>query len=1263
MEAAMRTSKSTIQPRSWRRRILARATPVLCAYFATLLALPVNAAITLPTDPLTTASRVPPNILFILDDSGSMQWRYMYNPDVSSISGGGISSSATGDNTSRDNSYNTSSTDLNAVYDQSYVTNTVYYNPNITYQAWLDSTGTPLTGGTTMASGYSDAVYVTNTGAGTTSSTVNLGAYTQTFYVPKSGATSLSDATQYYRYQILSSGRIVRSQRLQGVVTSTPHTGTLASGLSGSSGNYSANYQLVVPSGAANLVISTTGSCSGSSRCADLYVRIGATPSTGNYDCASTQRGSAESCSFASPSAGTYNIRIYANNSAYSQVALSYSYDTNVGNNNGVSDVGCDTSTSGWGWRQCEYATPTGRSEDAEKVNFATWYSYYRTRTKAAKAGAASAFNGLGTDVRVGFRTIWGRNGSSTTQNTPTQDVPIPVNYNQGLFDNPSGVSGSNNNRARWYNRLFAATASNGTPLRSALDNAGKYFSKTESTGPYGPESSTDQLQCRQNFTILTTDGYWNSDSDFSSGGNQDGSDGTAISKPDGTSYTYTAVRPYTDGLSNTLADVAMRYWKSDLRTDMSNIVPTTSSDPAFWQHMVTFGISIGLKGTLDPDTDLAAITAGTKSWSTPKGDTITTIDDLWHASVNGRGRFIAASDPTEFTDGLKAALDAVTQRTGSFSNVSANSTSLDAGTRVFQATYVSGVWTGEVAAYPVSSDDGVSATPSWRASEHVPATGRKVFTSDGTNGLAFPASATEAQLTALARVGTTNYPVTGANNAAYLAGTRTLEIQNGGTLRNRNHLLGDIVSSSPAYVSDTNTLYVGANDGMLHAIDVASGAELFGYIPNGISWASLNTLSRPDYSHRFFVDGPVVVSTRAQTPNKNVLVGALGKGGKGVFALDVTAPASFAAANFKWEAGSSDADMGLVQSKPFIAKLNNGVTALVVSNGLNSTNGHAVLFVYDLDTGELIKKIDTDVGSAATDAADSNGLSEPVGWDADGSGTTDYVYAGDMLGNVWKFDLSATTPSTWGVSGSAPIFSATYPSGNTTVRQPITGGITVAMHPTTYKTWIFFGTGRLMTSGDLTSRAVQSIYGFVEDGTAKARSGDSANLTARTIVVADATTGQRAFEGHTALPASSKGWYVDLLTPPDSTVEGERVVTDPQILSDVLVFSSVIPTASACQADGRGYLNALDAFTGTSSSTPFFDVNGNGNFSDDTLTSGGKKIPVGSISPGVGMPTQANLLKGLAVVGGSSGGTADVKIRETRNVGRVSWREVKRGD
>ncbi|MFZ2752686.1 MAG: PilC/PilY family type IV pilus protein, partial [Lysobacteraceae bacterium] len=681
-----------------------------------------------------------------------------------------------------------------------------------------------------------------------------------------------------------------------------------------------------------------------------------------------------------------------------------------------------------------------------EKANFANWYSYHRTRTKVAKAGASYAFNDPSvfnddSDYRVGFTTIWRNN-----------EFRIPVANNNGLFEgnNPG------ENRRVWFDRLFAAGASGSTPLIPALSRAGAYFEETGANGPWGPQATASQFECRQNFTILTTDGYWNNGA--SAVGNTDNSNGAAITRPDGPPYTYTAARPYMDGWSNTLADVAMHYWKRDLRTGLINTVPASASNPAFWQHMVTFGISIGLKGTLDPKVDIPALTSGAKVWPNPMdNEDQERIDDLFHASVNGHGAFVAAGNPEEFADGLGSALRAIAARRGSGSNATVTGTSTSAGTKVFQAKFFSSKWYGEVQAYPVSGTGVDVANPLWTATIPVLAS-RSIYTHNGTAGTTFP---TTAQNTALT-------PVV----ANYIRGDRTQEPQfnAAGLMRDRNTLLGDIVNSSPTYVKTSTTVetvYVGANDGMLHAFNAANGVERFAYVPRGIDLAKLKAYSEPDYSHHFFVDGPIITSTSRELANRTVLVGSLGRGGRGLYALDVTDPTIFGPAKVMWDKDSSfDGDMGQVLSRPIIAKLNDGSTGLIVSNGLNSTSERAVLFVLDLVSGDKIAEIDTGVGSPVT----SNGLAAPRGWDEDGNGTVDTVYAGDLRGNLWKFDLSDSNHSQWEVANNRPLY-APIVAGT----QPVTGGVTIAVDPATDKRWVFFGTGRLLSTGDITDTSRQT--------------------------------------------------------------------------------------------------------------------------------------------------------------------------------------------
>lgn len=907
----------------------------------------------------------------------------------------------------------------------------------------------------------------------------------------------------------------------------------------------------------------------------------------------------------------------------------------------GESDAGC----SRWAnrWQNCTFERPMGRTDAEEMKNFAIWYSYHRTRMKAAKAGAGEAFASLDGTMRVGFRTIWKR-GSN-------HDNPIPVKKGDGRFiDDPDE---NIENRSDWYDSLYAAEGSNGTPLQTALNDAGKYFSSDSEYGPYGPEKGSSQLTCRQNFTILTTDGYWNSGT--ANSGNVDNQDGSTIRGAGGKTYKYSPEAPYKDSYTSTLADVAMKYWSTDLRTESymgntsnpeGNNVPSTSADPAFWQHMVTFGISIGLKTSRG----WASVSdvPDNPSWPDPQTSNTSSsaaiparIDDLLHAAVNSRGEFVSASSPKEFSDGLTKALAAISQRTSSASNVAANSVSLDSESLLFSASYVAGIWTGNLTATHVS-EDGVGKE-AWTAS--IPAwSSRKVFTSEGGGGATFP---TTAQVAALARGGgLANFEVSGADNANYIKGEQRLEENNDGVLRVRTSILGDIINSSPAYVKDTNTIYVGANDGMLHAFDAADGEELFAYVPGLINVGALSRLSRGDYAHHFFVDGPVTVSSKRVTPDRNILVGTLGRGGKGVYSLDVTTPSTFAGRDVKWElAETPGSNMGLVLGKPLISKVQgNANAAVVIGNGVNSVNNQAVLLVVDADTGTVIREISTGAGSAGQ----PNGLFAPTGiYGSDGKSLA-YVYAGDMLGNVWKFDLTSADSTSWNAKR---IFSAVDDNGNP---QPITGGLAIAIHPVTNKRWIFFGTGRYLTvqDADTENVSVQSMYGFMDDDDPDADVVARGDLTQRKVQILTGNADGfevRAFESKARLPVDSKGWYIDL---PD---RGERIVQDAQVVSTFLVTASMVPTGNACGGEGMGYINALDAFTGTSAGGSYFDLDGDGSTSDDKVNG----IPVGSVNLGVGMPTLPNLLRGLLAAGGSGGGLGGTPTLPPR-WDRASWREIR---
>ncbi|MCY7300401.1 MAG: hypothetical protein LH616_14465, partial [Ilumatobacteraceae bacterium] len=590
---------------------------------------------------------------------------------------------------------------------------------------------------------------------------------------------------------------------------------------------------------------------------------------------------------------------------------------------------------------------------------------------------------------------------------------------------------------------------------------------------------------------------------------------------------------------------------------------------------------------------NLDQITAGTLSWPATSANALGNIDDLWHASVNGRGKFIEASDPDSFVSGLRNALATIAERTSSSSNVAANSTRLDTGTQVFQANFITGRWTGDLISYPVSAA-GVGVTPPWRASQNMPVwSSRNIITWNTASnvGSDFP---TAAQQTALGGVNVTNY----------LRGNQTLIESNGGPYRNRLSLLGDIDHSSPIFVVGDTTVtpnipamvYVGGNDGMLHAFNASTGVEVFGYIPGGTNLATLKTLSDPDYQHAYFVDGELAISSKAQTPGQNILVGVMGRGGKTVYAIDVTDPANVDETKVLWE--YSNAELGNVLGKPIIAKINDSSnrTGVLIGNGFNSASGHSALFVLDIATGTLIKKLDPAVGNTTTL---SNGMSTPRGWDIDRSGTIDEVYAGDLLGNIWKFDLSSSTISNWDSAfktGSVmnPFYSAKDALGNA---QPITGGLSVGLDPNTFARWVFFGTGRYLTSGDPASQAVQTWYGMMDASAKIATNNRTTNdqLKERKTKVVTTQSGKivRAFEEPVAGDMTGyKGWYVDLVDSTTSPVtkEGERIITDSVLIGGVLIAASIIPTNSSCDVGGRGFINAIDPFTGGAVDTAFFD-------------------------------------------------------------------------
>lgn len=638
--------------------------------------------------------------------------------------------------------------------------------------------------------------------------------------------------------------------------------------------------------------------------------------------------------------------------------------------------------------------------------------------------------------------------------------------------------------------------------------------------------------------------------------------------------------------------------------------------------------------------------------FSDKNGNNIPDLAQEWDTDGDGvPDTYFLVQNPLKLKEALTKSFDTIVARSASAGNITSNGTQVTTNTMIFQSLFNSATWSGELNAFSITNS-GVSSTPAWKASEQLPApASRNIFTrttGSSPSGVAFNWSS----------IASTQQTTLGSEQVLnYIRGDRSREIQNSGSLRNRNSALGDIVHSSPYYVKDTGTVYVGANDGMLHAFNASTGVEQFAYIPSLI-FSKLPTLATATYTHSFFVDGDVAVSTRTETPNKNILVGATGRGAKGLFGLNVTNPASFSASNVLWEYSGSDTDMGFVLGRPVIAKLNNGITAAIVGNGYNSTSGKAVLFVINLETGALITKLDTGV-------AGDNGLATPGVVDADANGTVDYVYAGDLKGNVWKFDLTAPSAGNWrsafrsGVTPQ-PLFIARNPSGGT---QPITAQITVAVDtvtgdPNIGKTFLLFGTGSYMTSSDTADASLQTLYGLIDGSTQIASRSD---LQERTLSSTTTVSGNvlRSVSAATANDmAGKRGWYINLQDP---TARGERIVTSARLvyaLKPVLEVSSIIPDTDPCSPGGTGFLNFVSPFTGGRLEFIFLDINADGKF--DSLDTVNGTTP-SSIDPGVGMPGEPILVGERNVIGGSSGNIVTFKknFGTTPKTGRLSWREI----
>lgn len=831
------------------------------------------------------------------------------------------------------------------------------------------------------------------------------------------------------------------------------------------------------------------------------------------------------------------------------------------------------------------------------------------------------------------------------------------------------------------------------TPLAETYYEVSRYFrglSRFQGGGE-GNYTSPVQYRCQKNFGIVVSDGLPTHDRRFPTAdpdrdnpavsGDNNIPDWDGLAPMEGVHSDGADPEGSSTGEGSTLYldDIAKFAFDIDLRTSGNDLAGVSFNDSAFSkQNMRTYTVGFTLDNQM-----------------------------LRDAAGYGAGEYYTASDAQSLNSALSSALASIREQISSASAITANSTRIQQDTLIFQARYNSSDWTGEMLAYDVGEDGSVGDI-AWRTSTpgKIPSpSSRSIFTYNGSAGRAFQwDNLTALQQASMSRTGDSTADaqlrfnwLRGANDGALLSdGTR---------LRVRNSVLGDIINSDPKFVGQQNNGYnvpntdatgepadsyweyvsgkasktplviVGANDGMLHAFNGNTGEEAFAYVPSTLfnartmtpgSTPGLAALSEPDYAHHFYVDGSFGLGdVYSGSAWRTYLVGGLGAGGRGVFALDVTDRASFDASDVLWErtapdtnttsgAGADWNDLGYVFGEPIIARTQNDTWVAIFGNGYASNSGKAALYIVNATSGTLLKKI---VVTDPDNASLNNGMS-PVTVYLDANRRVQYVYGGDLLGNVWKFDLSASNTNSWDAH-------LLFQAKKGTVKQPITGKLRVVAHPVEGR-MVVFGTGKYLETTDKSDTAVQSLYGIWDRGRNNESTVAASSLVEQTITNEVTSSGReyRVVSQNTINWANKFGWFMDLKL--GTTLAGERVVSMPLVNKDRALFSTFIPLSDPCMSGGESWVFGLNVLSGGRLDYTTFDVNGDRLFNtSDMLSCGGSgncdasgfKLGDGSLdSPGAIFGDGFDSLYNSGLGGGVEQYTASGSGGKR---GRMSWRQI----
>lgn len=949
-----------------------------------------------------------------------------------------------------------------------------------------------------------------------------------------------------------------------------------------------------------------------------------------------------------------------------------------------------------------------------ERQNFANWYSFYRTRSLATLTAANLAFNDLPSSIRFTWQDL---------DRCALNSSNCEKNYFRSFTDRHKG------NFFKWLSEVKFDT---GTPLRKSLDDAGKFLQTNDawafnpnpmtSNGGRGSTVQNPEFSCRPSFHVMMSDGMWNG-----ANGNPNGTlraDHSSFSLPGIGNYT-SSRRPYGDSNTNTLADLAMHYWATDLRPGLANDVkpympfkgPNENWDPrnnpATWQHMVNYTMGLGLSQSLqqnglqwDGDTfsgGYANLLSGAATWPAAGADSGNNVYDLWHAAINSRGEFFSVDRPEDMIQAFNDIINRIAERTATAAAAGASSSvnvdeesdfSFSIVSRAFFPEYNSEDWSGDLKKVTIERfPDGTSTRlPGWSASSVINGQGSRNILMGGGAGANGMQSFTYSNLPAAMKAIFDRNPDSlgsstdnrGVDRVNYLRGDRSKEGNADHQLRRRSSVLGDIVNAEPvvvgapeylpyladaidgshgeyrafqlAHQSRPELIYVGANDGMLHAISANNGEEVFAFVPSAViqHMPRLTGQSYQGGGHRFYVDGtPVVRDVYMNNEWRTVLIGTLRAGGKSLFALDITDPGvNGSGVKLLWEISDKTAgyeNLGYSFPEPEVVRLHSGQWAVLQGNGYDSAEGAASLFVIDIADGSLLRELVVDTGATGI-----NGLSSVRGADNNSDGLVDYAYAGDLKGNLWRFDLVNTTTevvdgdpfskanqtgvsaSSFKVSyGGTPLYRASYAPDKP---QSITAPPSLVRHPTLRGYIVLFGTGKYFETDDAapdTTKA-NSIYG-IWDRMTKAQNttaGATGSLTrdhlqSQTIEEEKLTTfdseagtsitrqiryisnnpvtwyteGTTRAEEEFSSNVAQWGWYVDLEV--GSQKAGEMMVQRMSALGDTLMFGTLTPNADPC-ADGAGYhIYAINAHSGARTKHPTFDFNRDGRFDSGDTDSG----------------------------------------------------------